>query len=397
MNNITFIKNQGGLNLTSPSEDNISGLVFYSNTLPAGFSASNIQVVYSDLEAINLGVTTATFPIENYQISEFFRINPNATLYLSFNTTETISASYSFSGTASSYTEVQDLQVYTNGIIRQIGVLNYNSFTSSMTDIGALQTIASNLETINMPCSIIFGNNTKGLALSSLPNLRSLTSPKVSMVIGQDGSSKGLSLYTTYGISIPAVGAALGTISLAKVCQNIGWVGGFPIKNEGTLEYDEPAFGNGTLVKNVTDTQLTTIQNSGYIFLRKLIGSTQTFWNDSPTAVVATNDYSFIESNRVFDKARRLLRINVLPFINSNILINASNGQIDPLTLKVIENACNSALTNMVSNGEISGYKVVIDPTQNVLSTSKLNIVIAIVPLGVARQIVITLGFSLSI
>jgi len=51
----------------------------------------------------------------------------------------------------------------------------------------------------------------------------------------------------------------------------------------------------------------------------------------------------------------------------------------------------------MVRNGEASAIGVTIDPTQNVLTTNKLYVAINIVPTGVARNIVVNIGFKTSL
>jgi hypothetical protein len=48
-------------------------------------------------------------------------------------------------------------------------------------------------------------------------------------------------------------------------------------------------------------------------------------------------------------------------------------------------------------DGEISDYKVIINPLQDVLTTSKLSIAIKIVPVGVAREIEINIGFAVNV
>jgi len=47
--------------------------------------------------------------------------------------------------------------------------------------------------------------------------------------------------------------------------------------------------------------------------------------------------------------------------------------------------------------GEVSDYTVLIDPAQNVLSTSQLVISFQLLPVGVARNIVINDGFTTQI
>lgn len=57
LNDITFIKGQGGLGRPLPGEDFISGLLFYSATLPSGFTSANrIKQVFSLADAENLGI-----------------------------------------------------------------------------------------------------------------------------------------------------------------------------------------------------------------------------------------------------------------------------------------------------------------------------------------------------
>ena len=45
----------------------------------------------------------------------------------------------------------------------------------------------------------------------------------------------------------------------------------------------------------------------------------------------------------------------------------------------------------------IKAFKVTINPLQNVLSTGKLSIGVKIVPVGVARQIEINIGFAVKV
>jgi hypothetical protein len=47
----------------------------------------------------------------------------------------------------------------------------------------------------------------------------------------------------------------------------------------------------------------------------------------------------------------------------------------------------------MAANGELSAYAVIINPDQNVLSTGNLTITLELVPVGVARSIVVNVGF----
>ena len=54
-------------------------------------------------------------------------------------------------------------------------------------------------------------------------------------------------------------------------------------------------------------------------------------------------------------------------------------------------------INDMLRNGELSAVSVTIDPTQNVASTSNVNITIKIVPIGVARTITIKIAYAASL
>ena len=72
-NDVIFNKGQGGLGRPLAGTDYVSGMLFYSATLPSGFSSSDrIKIVYSVEEAEALGIlddssdataSTATFQV----------------------------------------------------------------------------------------------------------------------------------------------------------------------------------------------------------------------------------------------------------------------------------------------------------------------------------------------
>jgi hypothetical protein len=59
LNDIVFIKGQGGLGRPLPGQDFVSALIFYSSTLPSGFTTSSrIQKFYSITDAEKAGILT---------------------------------------------------------------------------------------------------------------------------------------------------------------------------------------------------------------------------------------------------------------------------------------------------------------------------------------------------
>lgn len=62
-----------------------------------------------------------------------------------------------------------------------------------------------------------------------------------------------------------------------------------------------------------------------------------------------------------------------------------------------LETVAGKALKDMEKAGELSGYSVEIDPEQNVLSTSEVEIVIRQVAVGVMRKVKVKIGFATSL
>lgn len=388
MNDITFQKQQGGLSRPLPGEDHISALVFYSATKPTAWATQNVVQVTSINDAVTKGIAqnSANFGVMYYQISEFFRINPGATLYVGIFTPPVAPATYD-------YMEIKLVQLFAGGKIRQVGIFLTTAFAS--TAITLMQAVSDALDAIHMPLEILMTADFHGIAdLTTLPNLRELTAPKVSCILGQDGDNAGAALAVSTGKSVACLGAALGAVSAAKVNENIGWVENFKMD---LVELETPAMANGQLINALDPNLLDTLNTNGYIFLRTHVGISGSYFNDSHTAVTVTSDYAYIEANRTMDKAIRGVRTYVLPQLNGPVKVDASSGKLDHNTIKYIEDLANEPLVQMARDGELSGFKAYIDPDQDVLATSQLEIQIVNVPVGVSRNIIIKIGFVASV
>jgi hypothetical protein len=62
-----------------------------------------------------------------------------------------------------------------------------------------------------------------------------------------------------------------------------------------------------------------------------------------------------------------------------------------------LEILANRALEQMERRGELSGYKALIDPNQDILGTSTVEVVIKQVPVGVSRIFNIKIGYTTKI
>lgn len=305
---------------------------------------------------------------------------------------------YVVSGTTyANFTEVETMQSFANGAIKQMSV--YATTTAFATShVTALQARATALQGLNTPLSIIYqGDFSATSDLTAVSNLRTLASKNVSVCIGQDGGNVGRTLYMALGKSIGMVGTCLGAVALSKVSDSIQWRGKY--NTQDTLEYVTLAFANGALQSasgSGLNALLTQLDLYGYIFLMNETGLNGSFFNAGNTANTSSSDYAFIEDNRTIDKAARLVRTSILPALGSPLSFNA-DGTLAADTIDYFEGLGDNAMSAMQSNGEISAFKTTVNPTQNVQQTGTLTVGIQIVQKGVARNIVVNIGFVAAI
>lgn len=391
MNDVTFTKSNGNLARVIPGEDHISGIMYLTpngTALPTGFGTDEIKQITDiyDAEAKGITASAAAYKVLHYHIGEFFRLNPAGTLYVQIIAEPAV-------GTPD-FEEIKELQAFANGKIRQVGVWTDNAFATSQVTL--LQGVAEDLEADHMPLSILFTADFHAVSdLTALSDLRTLEAPNVSVCFGQDGAAAGNTLFEAVDVTIGCLGAALGALSLSAVSESFAWVKKFNMV--GGTELDSPALGEGSLVKDLTTTVLDGINTKGYIFLRKFVGLTGSYFNDNHTCEAATSDYAHINDVRTIDKAIRWIRTFILPELNGKLRIDATTGTLAIDTIKYFEAQAKRALAQMQNDGDLSGYDVYIDPEQDVLTNSNLDIQVALVPYGTARSISVTIGFTTSV
>ncbi|MGR3791563.1 DUF2586 family protein [Flavobacterium sp. TN-1] len=75
--------------------------------------------------------------------------------------------------------------------------------------------------------------------------------------------------------------------------------------------------------------------------------------------------------------------------------IDADSGFLRAETVSGLEALAAEPLDQMMRDAELSGYSVTIDPTQQVLRTSKLEVLVKLIPVGVLRNIEVKIGLTL--
>ncbi len=318
-----------------------------------------------------------------YNIAEYFRLQPKGELYVGLYVEEAVYA----------FADMTTMVNFSQGTIKQFSVYQNNVAWTTLHPT-ALQAIATANEAVFKPVQILYTAEISGTAsIATLTTIATLTAPNVSVSLAQDGFASGYKLFKATGKSIGVVGALLGAVSFASVSDSIAWVQKF---NMAVTELDTIAFANGQLYTALADSQFASLDSYSYIFLLKHVGKTGTYWSNSLTAVTQTSDYSTIENNRVYHKITRSVRAELLPALSSPIKVNA-NGTLSSATIAYFETLANKPLEAMEASNELSAHKVIINPAQNVLATSTLELTLQNVPLGVARIIKVNVGFVKSV
>jgi hypothetical protein len=363
----------------------------------ATYVLNNVYKFGSAAEAEVFGVNAAfdvTSTAQIYQaIAEFFEVNPTGTLYVQF-TAQTATPVEML--TPSLATSAIKLINTAEGKIKQLGVVFNPSvapadYEAALTAaIAQANLFALNCHQNNRPIHIVL----EGLGATGATNTRTALAKHVSVMLGQNDAFYSLGAWAQKHTSL---GRALGVVSLAKVNESIAWVGKYNLL-AGAFS---AARVNGVLMQNKTAAELDTLNTNGYLYFISITDYPGLYMNASYSCTTATDDYSTIEKNRTWNKAARLVRQAMLPFVNSTVFVDATSGLIDPTTVAVMEAAGNKALRQMFQAGEISGPDpqgpnppVQIDPNQDVLSTSEMTTQVSIVPTGVAEIITNYIGFT---
>ena len=189
-----------------------------------------------------------------------------------------------------------------------------------------------------------------------------------------------------------AVGLMAGRLATLPVQRNIARVKNGALKPITMFLGEKPVEENASAVSDLYD--------AGYITPRKYVGKAGYFFTDDRLACEQTDDYAHITARRTIDKAYRIAYTALLELMMDELAVNDDGTLRHGIIMawqQMMENAVNRAMT---AAGELSadengaGCKAYIDPKQNVLSTSKIELVLKVRPFGYARYVDVKLGFQ---
>jgi len=396
---IKFTISDGNLFSTIAGADHVSSLVFDVATPPTQDPVVTLPLVYqvfSLKQAQELGLDdTYEDGVVEKHISDFFAVNPNGELYVGLADMST------------DFTHLTTVQTVAQGRIRQQGVFTKQDlFTEgtpyTVNHVGAINAIAKADADNNKPYSVMLHANVASVNGGELDYTKIPTAigsnKRVSINIGQENDQATKDIQTAISATVGCVGAFMGAISLAQVHESIGWTSKFNISSA----IETIAFGWGTVVSgsaddntpysDLDDSQLDSLVAYGYTFPHRYTDFSGVFAVNQKT--LSSGDYNTIARNRTADKSRRNIRVSLLPTIQQPLYVNAETGNVAFGTINQFKAIVHTQLAAMQASGEISGFGIEIDPSQNILSTNTLKVQYRIVPVGTNDQIEVELGFS---
>lgn len=185
----------------------------------------------------------------------------------------------------------------------------------------------------------------------------------------------------------------------AAMGRLMGWLASAPI-HESAGRVKRGAFAGlgylttGVAIDKYQDAQIDALHQAGIMALRRFAGKGGAYITNGVTLAANTSDFKLLALGRVIDKAIRLSYLTYVDEINETVEITAE-GKLAPTRVSYLEDRIENALRlRMTAEGNISSARCLIDPKQDVLATSRIEVQVRIIPLGYLEEIVVKLGFE---
>jgi hypothetical protein len=396
-------KLEGGLGRKAANKDSVALLVIASSVAASSLAVNVAKKVLDLTAAEGLGIDASyddtNDVLAHHHISEVFRINPDADLYVMLS-----------NGTSREDNILEAVRTFPDIKIIAFAATIIANPTAIATEVASFQTaIVAELLTDKIlidTCLIAGDVILPTTAPADYPSLRTLDSENVSVIIAQDPKIASIkSAYANYA----AIGTALGALTRRGVNENLGSVDinnkptyakgldYFSLTDVGRELWMNASLQSGKTIASLTSAERSSLNEMGYNFVANYAGYNGFYFSNSLTATAATSDYAYIENNRVWNKAARGVRNALLPRVKSNILKDPTTGFIKATEAKELEVLAEKPLREMVTAGEISGFDVYVNPEQALISETPLKVTGEIVYNGIVFAFDFDLGGAQSI
>ncbi|HXS38334.1 MAG TPA: DUF2586 family protein [Flavipsychrobacter sp.] len=388
MGNVNVTLGNGALGSVLQTQDGIAGMVL-NGTAEGTIVAGTPFLITSLQDAITAGLTTTNNPLAYKNITDFYAnaLNEGAQLYIMLvPDTMTVAQMADKTNTNGAIKLLQ----FAGGKVRILGIMSDDAHVYSVgspvvttnginadvyTAVTNIQALAQQFFLAEQPFRAVIGGTSFTGTASSLSDLTTEANNRVAVLIGD----------TVSGANA-ALGLCLGTLAAIPVQRKISRVKNGPL-NTNT------AFIATTSADQYTQTDA--ITSKGFITFKAYQSLSGFFFTGDPTATTTTDDYAMLARGRVIDKAHLLAYATFVQEVDDEAPVDPKTGLIDPgFALYLQQQMENQINLSMVANNNCSGVTCFIDPNQNVLSTSQLNVTLKITPVGYATTINVTLSFD---
>lgn len=382
------------------------------------FGNGQVQMITNLSEAESLGITAGGVlgGVPHYHIERYYSfIGQDKPLYVMFadctkRTGNTIVPDFS---------SMADIQLTAKGAVYQIGVWTEQQvwkpsdgstygFTGLLSNIQSCAEMFSGHTGITRDSAsaasvLLFANtaslygdtsNTRKVDYRKLPYALSLNFPKVSLILGQNGtpSVHAMQKSNTNMCPVGLMGAVLGCLTLASAEESIGSLQTMDLNKDDDFNDVELGFGsvssvgesdNFGKIGDINDVRRNVMAQNGYVFPTTYKAKESSYYlcNDR---TLSQGDYGCIANNRVIHKCQRIIRSVMLPYVESEINIDPSTGRMSSADMAMLQNEITQALGNNLVNTkgqqQTNGCYIDINTDVNILLTDSVEIDVSLFP-----------------
>lgn len=373
----------GLLGVTPESQDGLLAMVLLgASAVSSSFELNKPYLIYGVSSLTDLGITSENNARLVELVTEFYQEAEEGTPLYIVGKTGTMTA-FCNKDTGSLVSLVEQLKGDVRGVVVASTASDAAADGMSSDVISAIPLANAAAEhcadALYAPVFVVLEGRSYADA-AELPDMSDQKYSRVAVVVGD----------TKSGSKDAAVGLLAGRISASPIQRNIGAV------LSGSLSATSMYLGANLVDKSMDDVR--TIHDKGYIVPRIHVGRAGYFYSDDVMCCDPTDDYAHLTARRTVDKAARIAYDTLLDYLLSEIEVNEDGTMQQPI-IKSWQAAVESAIdTQMTARGELSsingsGCRCVINASQNVLATGKVDITLKVRPYGYARDIVCKIGF----
>jgi len=374
-----------GLGLLTGNVQKVPGVVITGSTVAGKITIGESKQLFSLEDAKDAGITEADNPFAYKHVKAFYDYaQTGSELWIML-----VSDATSMESIADNTQDfAKKLLNEAGGRIRVLGIIKKSLGTETAANgldadvdkaVIKAQKLSTEFAYKYFPVRVLISANNFNGNVQELKDYSTTEFNRVSLVIANTDGEKEAS-----------IGLALGRLASIPVQRKIHRV------RDGAVENTAAYYTSGAKVETLT-TAWDELADKNYIFLRNFAGRAGFYFSTDSTLTKETDDFKTLSNGFVMDKAV-IIAYNVLVENLADEIPVTASGTIHPAIIKSWQNAIESNINGlMTSAGELSNCKVIIDETQDVLTTGKLIVQIQLQPVGYAEYITVNIGFTTKI